>query len=642
MLYLHITPDPNMNAKQQSYSHHLLLLMPCLGLLVFFMSCTKPDERKFVPHPALAEIDSLLWSHPDSAFVELQRFAESPDADSLEVCDGHYFQLLLSELLYKNDYAQTNREELLKAVGYFDSLVMADAHGAYFKNARGASLQQGRNAFLDARCHYINGVGYFETDSIVRACQEYLKALETIETHFSNTMIMNRSLIPTHIPRFLALTYGRLGDLFSEQYLLESAMSCYENSLKYCEIEPTSTQGTSNLLYRIGKQHDMMDHPDKARQYYTLALEKTTDTNTVVYRNIVSSNAFCEYLVEKDAEVPLNTLKQILRCTDDDEERLRRFLTIGVVFAEEKLYDSALLYLRPVFESQSNINLQTISATYLKSIYDSIGDRTKSDDCSRFLANHKEDKGENNVLVSLLESTFQNHLNWRQERLLALQKRNSIRKTGILGFVLISVIAISIGFITKTRNRKKLVKQQDDSLKELEAKTKQLEAEKEMRQRDKNNLQQLLLQKENQLIAMEKALNQQFSKAEQIRKDFLNEQICCKINNSIRDKSISARNSVLFNNRITDEDASALKSAVSKYYENLDTLLLSKNPKMSKEDMLLCYLYLLGLDERQISVLLCKSYSTIKKRAKILEERLGIEDDLPSFILELAGTSLGE
>ncbi len=44
-----------------------------------------------------------------------------------ETYDNHYAQLLASELLFKNDYAQTNRTELLQAVEYFDSLlVMTD------------------------------------------------------------------------------------------------------------------------------------------------------------------------------------------------------------------------------------------------------------------------------------------------------------------------------------------------------------------------------------------------------------------------------------------------------------------------------------------------------------------------------------
>ena len=45
-----------------------------------------------------------MWTQPDSAFAFLLAFAESPEADSLDEFNRHYFQLLASELLYKNDY----------------------------------------------------------------------------------------------------------------------------------------------------------------------------------------------------------------------------------------------------------------------------------------------------------------------------------------------------------------------------------------------------------------------------------------------------------------------------------------------------------------------------------------------------------
>ena len=36
----------------------------------------------------------------------LLEFAASPEVDSLNEFNGHYFQLLVSKLLYKNDYAR--------------------------------------------------------------------------------------------------------------------------------------------------------------------------------------------------------------------------------------------------------------------------------------------------------------------------------------------------------------------------------------------------------------------------------------------------------------------------------------------------------------------------------------------------------
>lgn len=124
---------------------------------------------------SLQAIDSLMWRQPDSALVVMQGFAGSTEADSLDVFEGHYCQVLISELLYKNYYAQSNRAELLQAVGYFDSILGmdgADTRGV--SPQRGASLRE-RNVFLDARAHYINGAGLYERNDVVNACAEYLR-----------------------------------------------------------------------------------------------------------------------------------------------------------------------------------------------------------------------------------------------------------------------------------------------------------------------------------------------------------------------------------------------------------------------------------------------------------------------------------
>ena len=162
--------------------------------------------------PALAEIDSLMWEQPDSAYTRLKVFVVSPEAKDLDEFNRHYCQLLISELLYKNDCEQKNREDLLRAVDYFDSI---------------------DDGFLAARAHYINGVGYYERGDMVNACAEYLKTLGVMEEHFEEKELVG------HKARFLAYTYNRLGDLFSEQFMMESAITCYENALVYCTIEPT-------------------------------------------------------------------------------------------------------------------------------------------------------------------------------------------------------------------------------------------------------------------------------------------------------------------------------------------------------------------------------------------------------------------
>ena len=165
----------------KTYLHIVVLL----SLMVVGCARTVDDKVEEVATPSLLElsaIDSMMWRQPDSALAVMMEFAGSEAADSMDVFEGHYCQVLIAELLFKNDYGQSNREEVLKAVHYFDSIVGMD--GA---DARGASLQ--RDAFLAARAHYMNGVGFYERDSVVAACGEYLKALEMVETHFPTTCL---------------------------------------------------------------------------------------------------------------------------------------------------------------------------------------------------------------------------------------------------------------------------------------------------------------------------------------------------------------------------------------------------------------------------------------------------------------------
>ena len=162
-----------------------------LGLLFAVMvGCgSSPDSSALTGIPSqrgtayrtLVGIDSLMWMQPDSALKVMMEFAGSEEADSLSESEGHYCQVLIAELLYKNNYAQSNRTEVLKAVGYFDSNV---------------------DAFLAARAHYIKGVGYYERDSLIEACTEYLNTLRIMENHFGENELVGKKA------RFMALTYS--------------------------------------------------------------------------------------------------------------------------------------------------------------------------------------------------------------------------------------------------------------------------------------------------------------------------------------------------------------------------------------------------------------------------------------------------
>lgn len=128
----------------------LLFLLPFALLCACQRHDTDPVETRratslptIIASPELSAIDSLMWRQPDSALaclipyfdtcrdVACNVYPENHNGNSEDVAryvstnvafNRHYANLLLAELLYKNDYAQTNCPALLQAVRYFDSL----------------------------------------------------------------------------------------------------------------------------------------------------------------------------------------------------------------------------------------------------------------------------------------------------------------------------------------------------------------------------------------------------------------------------------------------------------------------------------------------------------------------------------------
>jgi tetratricopeptide (TPR) repeat protein len=620
-----------------------LLLFPyCSGEMA-----QRPEGMGNSAHAALAGIDSLMWRQPDSAFVLLQGFVVGPEVKTLDTFDWHYCQVLISELLYKNYKQQSNRNDLLRAVDFFDSLTSGNT-GAY---PRSVVLRKSY-VFLDARAHYMNGVGFYEQGNVVQACSEYLKALEVMEEHFEEKALTGKKA------QFMANIYNRMGDLFSEQFMMESAITCYENALVYCKIEPTSPIGVSNILYRIGKQYDKKNEIENARLYYGQALENMTVKDNLVYRDIVASKALCDYKVEGVAEYVLDELSTILMQANSENERLNRYLTIGSVFFFDGNYDSALFYLKPVYENDE-IRLQSKAASYLRIIYDSIGNREQSNVYSRFLTHQNKSEGENKALVSELEAVFKAYMNQRQKKEAEEAREKSIRETIEIVVFITALSILAILVVAKQKSKQLLKKQQEETDrileeteqehekelrlwqavadKTLEETEKKHEKELETYQKKQEALQQNLQKKEAHVNVLENALNQQREEAKQRRMAFMKEPICEAILNKAKSKQITTRNVAHeLGIALKDEELERLREAVAKHYNGFDHVLLSQCPNLKHGYLALCHLHLLGLSESEIAALKNVSYSAIRKQNESLQEKFGVDENISAYVLRVA------
>ena len=432
----------------------------------------------------LENIDSLMWWRADSALAVMMEFAGSLEADSLDAFNGHYCQVLIAELLYKNDYRQSNRKDLLKAVDYFDSI---------------------DDGFLAARAHYMNGVGCYERDSIIAACKAYLKALELMETHFPDLALQRSTATygTTALPSnrllwFMDLTYCRLEVLFSKQFMQEPAIVCGKRALAIDTICSFNPYNTSSLFLNLGLQYNKLYElnkepylADTAEYYFNEALRHLPDTNNRLFIDVVTQLELLKINMGQDFEPSIIVLKRIAAQTLDETERLCSYLAIGGIYHSYNQYDSALVYLTPVFENKKDPYRQKVVAPYLHEIYLNTGDTVKAAHFARYIADNTSTEGESNAQVSTLNELYQQHLQWEQDRAKEEERQRAARHSrwiwmAIAGLLLLVAIAI---VVARRGYGKRLKLQQEESDKQL--KIQQEESSKRLKLQQEESSKQL-------------------------------------------------------------------------------------------------------------------------------------------------------
>ena len=633
-------------------------------------------------HAALAGIDSLMWRRADSAFALLQEFVVGPEAEELDTFDGHYCQLLISELLYKNDCEQTNREDLLQAVDFFDSLIV-NKHNA---NKREVVIQK-QNVFLNARAHYINGVGYYEQGNVVQACAEYLKALELMEGGFEEKELVGKKA------QFMTYIYNRLGDMFEEQLLAEPAITCYKQALLYCKREPTSIYGIPVLLYNLGIQYDVSRQIDSAYFYYNEALANLPDYDNIHYRDIMSTKALLDhYDFGLCSDSIIKDLKYIISLSADKDERITRLLTLGNILYEDKQFDSARLYLEYVFEQQENIASKIMAAENLCSIYQIEGDSIKEHKYASFLASFTLMEIEKKTDASKVNELFKNYLIKKQEKQAEIARKKAVKKALEVFIPIAVVIALVIFIVLKHRSKKLLKEQQEEADRMLgeteqqhreELRLRQAEAEKLLEDKEKHHQQEMeakealaqkeleerdkqhaeVLEAERQTHRMEQAaisgrlkrsnqevrelkdqikqLDDLASKTE-VAASFDEEPICRLIMDRVNEGQFKSRmDCTIYKDYALDkEQLLALRGAADRHFGQFTARLKKAYPELTNSDLDYCCLYLLGLTDADIAALMQRAYTTVNERNSKLKSIFDSENAISNTLQTIANESI--
>ena len=612
--------------------------------IVAFSACNRLVETRRATSlptdmsPELSAIDSLMWQRPDSALMCLLPYFDTCCRDGVHTVstthDCHYANLLLAELLYKNDNPQLNRAELLRAVDYYDSLCCRDA-------ARHVSTDP-ILMFLDARAHYINGVGYYERDSVVEACQEYLKALVVMEERFEEEELVGNKA------RFMTFTYNRLGDLFSSLYMMEPAIDCYKHSYDYSVISPISSYSVSSALYRIGKQFDKKGEIDSANYYYSLALANMPDTTNLYYRDIVSTKTLLSYQLTHQAETAIRCLKQLAVLATDDDERLTRYVVIGGIYFEEQLYDSACHYLEPILGNKRNQFLQMKVANYMRIIYDSIGNSEKSEECMHYLALHNEMGAKNNALVSQLSDMYKAYQSRKNEKEAEKKRETAVKKTLGFGIPVAIVLALTIIVTLKLRSKKLLKKQREEADKKL-GETEQQYKEKLRQKQQIHRMEQAamsgrLKQRNEEMRELKDQVKRQdeLDATPKQAESFIDEPICRLILERVKKGKFKSKVDYLEYKdfALSKQQLFDLRVAADQHFDLFSIRLKNAYPQLTNGDLDYCCLYLLGLTNADLAALMQRAYNTIVERDGKLKKIFGYDNPLPITLKRLAKNQL--
>ena len=579
-------------------------------VLVLLAACTpskQTPESVEGPNPELSAIDSLMWRQPDSALAVLQQFAASPQADSLDELNGHYFQLLISELLYKNYYDQSNREELLQAVVYFDSLCL------YKGIARNISTI----AFLDARAHYINGVGYYERDSVVEACKEYLKALEVMENSFEEDELKGEKA------QFMALTHTRLTILFSDLYLHEQTICFGLLALGYYKKFASPRWHIAWMLNKVGSQYDMMDNNDSAKMLYMEALQILPDTNNITYRDIATRLAYLSYKMGESPEKSLKQLHTIIAQAENEKEFYSRCMNIGEIFYHESQFDSAAFYLSKVFHESQNVNSKKQAAEWLVEICKTQGKEIDMIEYADFLVPFANVEENQSAIKSQLTELYKNYAQREQERVF-LQERMKNKK--MLKVILGVFFVLMASFIILYFNGKRKNQQLETKI-ETERQSHTIQQKALLGKLKKRNkaLQDALQQLGGNFVS-----NEIQNKPKNDYISFIETPICRHILESVHQQKFKSK--IDFTSykeyALQKEHIIALRMAADENLDNFTVRLRKCYHGLTDEDATYCCLYLLDLTDADIAALMQKAYPTVCERKRKIKRIIGGENNL--------------
>jgi hypothetical protein len=337
-------------------------------------------------------------------------------------------------------------------------------------------------------------------------------------------------------------------------------------------------------------------------------------------------------------------LKHVIALSSNDYERTHRFLTLGNILFESKLYDSSRWYLETVFEQKEDIPSKIVAAENLCSIYRIAGDSVKAREYSSFLADFTMVEIEKKKDVSKINEMFKNYLVQKQENHAKEESEKAIKRIIRIIIPIAVMVTFTVAVIAKLRIKKLLKVQQEKSEKELKEREKR-HAEDLQTERQAHLIKQACIsgrlkrcnQEVRELKDQIKQMNDLAAKSEAVTL-FNEEPICRLIMKRVHDGQFKAKIdcSIYKSYALDKQQLLDLRMAVDRHFSQFTIRLKKTYPNLTNIDIDYCCLYLLNLTHADVSALMQRAYNTVVERDSKIQKIFGSENPLSVTLMDVA------
>ena len=550
-------------------------------------------------HNLLLSVDKLMTEHADSALHILQKFN---NPQHLYGENAALYALLMTQAQYKNYIPVENDSLIHIAVDYYST--------------RKDSLRKAWS--------------YFYMAQVCRDTKDSKRAL----TYFQKAAIASNGCQNN---KLLALLYYHWGRLLQTEFPYEEGINKLMKAKEY-ETQNKDTVSLINVLGEIGWSYMYKEDFKQAQAYVWEGIKlaqhlKSDEQISWLYQHLSMS-----YLQNNQFTTALEKINESIKYSHNDSVYLLYvWATKGLIFNDLQQYDSAYYYIEKGKRTDNLYNIASYQ-NEMSRIEEGLGNYKKALMWSRLYSSYKDSieiyERDRNLME--LQKKYDYSLIQNEN----IQSKAKLQRRGIAILAITIVLLITL-FVTyyiynkSERKKENIIRLKDtlleQTVRQLQQKTNELLQNKQAVQDKENKLREYILKErglKEDISLKEKELQSYIQQQKKLKEQIF------KMNKTVQ--RIEAMNSLnLYQKKqakaqliLSEQELANLFSAINFCYNNFEERLRTEYPHLTNDDIYICCLLKMGVNNQNIIILLEMNEEALKKRKyRIKRERMNLSQD---------------